>query len=454
MEYVILKIARLLRDSGIQVSQSEVVDCTRLVGMAGTETADRLSFYHLVNATMIKTSWGVDYAMWLIELYYGPDVETAGDRLGVLRIGSRSGKRSVGAGSTGLVAPLEFLLEAVISGRIKPLYAALRNMDLQLDIRIEGKREALKELQWRSGWEQTHKTVREAYARKELSEEEFAAAMKTLERWTLLLENEVEQQLARNMGHDILMEKMKCRNPGKIAFEESDDAQMDIISREILKLGKKMAVRKGRRRKRGMRGEVSLSRSIRESMKTGGVPMKLIRMEKRPARLDLWLLCDLSNSMSRFIHFMLMLVYTARKRYTGIRAFVFVDMLVEATAFLREKEWSSAIRALWETEGYNLTGYSHYGNVLRQFQKRYLPSLARNTTVLILGDAKNNRNEVDGGDVLADIRKRAAALYWLNPLDPGLWQKDDCIMTAYRKHCTAVFPCANIEELERFVTSI
>jgi uncharacterized protein with von Willebrand factor type A (vWA) domain len=159
----------------------------------------------------------------------------------------------------------------------------------------------------------------------------------------------------------------------------------------------------------------------------------------------------MSNSVSRFSYFLLILVYATQKRYAHVRSFLFVDMLLEVTAYFQEREWSEALRDLRTLRGFNLTGYSHYGNVLQQFAELVLPELKPQTTVLILDDAKNNGNTRDGSEVLAEIREKAAALYWLNPINPCLWSSDDCLMEKYREYCTQAFLCSNIEQLEKFL---
>lgn len=128
--------------------------------------------------------------------------------------------------------------------------------------------------------------------------------------------------------------------------------------------------------------------------------------------------------------------------------------MLEATDYFKEQDVSNALETIGRLKGFNLTGFSHYGNVIHQFTAHYLHVLNKNTTVLILGDAKNNWNTVDGSQVLHEIRENAAALYWLNPLKQELWNHSDCIMEKYRPSCTGVYQCANIEQLERFVAEI
>jgi uncharacterized protein with von Willebrand factor type A (vWA) domain len=162
----------------------------------------------------------------------------------------------------------------------------------------------------------------------------------------------------------------------------------------------------------------------------------------------------MSNSVSRFSYFMLLFVYATQSRYSHIRSFLFVDMLLEVTEHFQGQGWSRALPTLSRLRGFNLTGYSHYGNIFQQFAAEHLPFLTKKTTVLILGDAKNNLNKRDGHEILEQIRESAAALYWLNPLDRSLWGAADCLMEKYEENCTKAWPCCNIAQLEQFLVSL
>lgn len=151
---------------------------------------------------------------------------------------------------------------------------------------------------------------------------------------------------------------------------------------------------------------------------------------------------------------MLMFIYTIQKRFANIRSFIFVDILLEVTDFFKEQEWDKALNSLNTLKGFNLTGYSHYGNVLHQFYDANHTLLNHKTTVLILGDAKNNRNKTDGSEVLAQVKESARALYWLNPMNEDLWYSGDCVMEKYIKDCTAAYHCSNLQQLEQFVEKV
>ena len=450
MEYLIFEIARLLRSSGVAVGMSEIEDCLCLLKAFGSKL-DRYGFYRLVNAAMIKTAWGEDYILWLVELYYGPNPELCNDRLQIPAAMAASATGEAMAAGSGRGLSVDFLVEAALGNRAGLIFAMIKGLRLTLEPDCEDREAALLNFRRQSGWLETAEILDQRRRQGLITATAYLQAQAILRNWNILLEEEVEQQLIKNMSREYLLAEMKKYNPRTADFLDGDDSLEADMSREIQKLGRKLAIRKGRRRRVGKKGVICLQKTLRLAVRTGGIPISLVRMERKPARPDLWLLCDMSNSVSRFSYFMLMLVYTAQKRYSHIRSFLFVDMLLEVTDYFQKRDWSETLHGLRTLRGFNLTGYSHYGNVLQQFSDLALPELKPRTTVLILGDAKNNANIRDGSDVLAETREKAAALYWLNPISPRLWSSEDCLMEKYREYCTQTFHCSNIEQLEKFV---
>ncbi len=389
MEYLVFDIARILRKSGINVSTSEICDCINALGRLDEAAASDDAFYSIINATMVKTVWGVEYVKKLAELLLGPaSAITAGGREGLSAPVTSS--MGTGMGRVGKGAPVDVLTDVVPKEDVEILNEMLKGYGFDLEL----------------------------------------------------------------LNGDYPAEALKRYNPRYIDFQEADDLQMQQMSREIEKLGRKLAVRKGRRRRTGTKGRISLYRTIRRSLQTGGIPLELVKMENKLSKPDIWILCDMSNSVRKFSYFILLLSYTMQKRYSNIRSFLFVDKLLEVSEYFRERDWTETLDNIGSLGGYNLTGYSHYGNMFREFAANYLSSLNKNTTVLILGDAKNNWNKVDGSEILGGIRDNAAALYWLNPMNVSLWHSDDCLMGKYIKNCTRAYQCSNISQLEEFISEV
>jgi uncharacterized protein with von Willebrand factor type A (vWA) domain len=74
----------------------------------------------------------------------------------------------------------------------------------------------------------------------------------------------------------------------------------------------------------------------------------------------------------------------------------------------------------------------------------------RRTTVIVLGDGRNNHRN-PRTDLLAALQRRSKRLVWLNPEAPPRWGTDDSDMLAYAPRCDAVYPVANLAQLSAAV---
>lgn len=450
MEFLIYDIVRILRKSGINVSIHEISDCIHALKAFGGDSIDKYTLYEILNTTLVKTEWGSRYVQSLVELYFEPDEELASDRNAVLSTEVTS-SMGTGSGRAGKGAPVDVLMDAVLKKDVELIYAMVKGYASQLFLRMENGDGTQGNLKLESGWFEVSGRIEDAFGEGRLSPADYEAAREVLEEWELFLKEEYERFQEKNMDRDHAAEVLKRQNPKYMNFLDVQDYQYIQMSREVEKLARKLAVKKGRRRKVGKKGRISITRTIKHAMQTGGIPFKLVKMDTKPAKPDIWLLCDMSNSVRKFSYFMLLFVYTVQKYYKDIRSFIFVDELLEVTGHFREQDWKGALESVGSLKGYNSTGYSHYGNVLHQFAGN-LAQLDKKTTVLVLGDGKNNWNRLDGSDVLHKINERAHALYWLNPLDTELWDMEDSVMGKYVQNCTAACQCANIEQLDRFIT--
>jgi uncharacterized protein with von Willebrand factor type A (vWA) domain len=134
---------------------------------------------------------------------------------------------------------------------------------------------------------------------------------------------------------------------------------------------------------------------------------------------------------------------------------VFVDGVDEVTHVLAESDDIATATARINREGGGvwLDGRSDYGHALESFWERYADEIRSRSTVIVLGDARNNYHATRA-DLLAAIRRRAGHLYWLNPEPVSAWDTGDSVIGAYARHCDAVYECRNVRQLRAFVESL
>ena len=95
-------------------------------------------------------------------------------------------------------------------------------------------------------------------------------------------------------------------------------------------------------------------------------------------------------------------------------------------------------------------GHSDYGHALTVFWERWGEEITAKTSVLLLGDARNNYHASQSW-VVKEIQKRARHVYWLNPEPRAYWDSGDSIVGEYAVHCDEVVECRTLRQLERFV---
>jgi uncharacterized protein with von Willebrand factor type A (vWA) domain len=211
-------------------------------------------------------------------------------------------------------------------------------------------------------------------------------------------------------------------------------------ARELLKpLERRFRIRLGRRLRMACRGRVDFRRTIRAGIQRGGVLTELKFRARRPRHVDLLILADISGSVRYAAELTLELVAGARNCFRRVRSFVYIDRLAEA-----EFEQGHLVTS----PPLDLYARSDFGRVLVELSKRQTELLTRQSLVVILGDARNNRRPARA-DLIREIARRCRAVVWLNPEERWRWGTGDSAINQYGPVVTALYPCGNLRELEK-----
>jgi uncharacterized protein with von Willebrand factor type A (vWA) domain len=221
-------------------------------------------------------------------------------------------------------------------------------------------------------------------------------------------------------------------------FKSFDPRDVEATKELVEELARRLRGHLSRRYKRSKRGRLDFRRTIRASIAHGGVPVELQLRSRRPGKSDLVALCDLSGSVALVSDFLLALLSPAADYFRRVHTFAYVDRLCTVSF-----EQGHVV----PHEALDLYALSDFGKVLQHFWQEYGESLlTRNTLVLILGDARNNRRP-PRPDLLVRVRAHAKKLIWLNPEPRGRWNTGDSVISRYTPVCDAVFECGNLREL-------
>lgn len=281
------------------------------------------------------------------------------------------------------------------------------------------------------------------------------AAVLRIERLRAEIEREIRERLVEDRGANALAKSVRRPLPEDIDVMHANREEMAQLERALRPLSRKLAVRLARRRRRRRRGPVDLRRSVRSSLSTGGVPLDLQFKPPRPNKPEIVVIADVSGSVASFARFTLHLVHAISSQFSKVRSFVFIDGLDEVTALFDESDdpADAVARIHAHADVIAFDGHSDYGRALSIFHDRFAHEVTRRTTVLILGDARNNYHQ-PRAEVLADLHHRARAVYWLNPEPSSYWNSGDSVIAHYAAHCDAVIECRTLRQLEHFVGTL
>jgi uncharacterized protein with von Willebrand factor type A (vWA) domain len=87
------------------------------------------------------------------------------------------------------------------------------------------------------------------------------------------------------------------------------------------------------------------------------------------------------------------------------------------------------------------------------FWRDYLSALDNRTTVVVIGDARNNYNDPKAW-CMRDIHAKAKNVIWLNPESPSAWGFGDSVMDKYLPYTSMAEDCRNLRQLSRIVDKL
>jgi uncharacterized protein with von Willebrand factor type A (vWA) domain len=276
-----------------------------------------------------------------------------------------------------------------------------------------------------------------------------------IERFRELVRGEALRRVAELRGRERLSRSAVPPTPDQMDFLQAGRAQVADMRRMVQPLARKLATRLAARRRRAARGQIDLRRTLRRSLSTGGVPMRPVFRRHRPGRPEIVLLCDMSGSVASFANFTMLLVQALRDQFSKVRVFAFVDGMDEVTHLVTNGVADPAAlgaRILSEASVIRWDGHSDYGRSLDEFLDRYADAIGPKTSVVILGDARNNNGDPRLA-TLARILAPARRAFWLNPERRDLWSTGDSAAHDYAK-VIDMHECRNARQLGALVSRL
>jgi uncharacterized protein with von Willebrand factor type A (vWA) domain len=274
-------------------------------------------------------------------------------------------------------------------------------------------------------------------------------------RFRAAVEAEVRRRLVDDRGAAAVARTLRRPLPEDVDFLTSSRDQIADMRSVLEPLTRRLAGRLAEKRRHRRRGALDFRRTMRTSLSTGGVPVRPVFRKPHPAKPELFVLADISGSVSTFAAFTLQLTFALRSQFSRVRSFVFVDGIDEVTDALQQatdvveatRQINAAGSGVW------FDGRSDYGHALSTFWETWGEQVRRRTTVLVLGDARTNYHDPREGALKA-VSQRAGHLFWLNPESVSAWNSGDSVIARYQPFCDAVHECRNIRQLRAFVEQL
>jgi uncharacterized protein with von Willebrand factor type A (vWA) domain len=451
------ELAHLLRQNGVRVSPAEVADAVAAGALVGVE--DRAAFRAALRSTLVKRAADVPVFDALFELYFS----------GLGRLLERFEKGLVDElREQGLLegddlemiawtlaeraASLGPLARAVLQGDAALLARLLRGAALQLDFAALPGAGALgfqaRRLLSAAGGagltadlaalEQAIRARGLEAGKAQVVAERLGAALRKVE--------EAARRWAELEGGARALRHTEEARRGPLAPISRDEVARAETA--VKRLAERLRSRLVRRERTRRRGALAVRRTLRRNLGLGGFPARLLFRRRRPQRPDVVVLCDVSESVRHVTRLMLLFLYTLQSLFTRVRTFVFVSDLAEVTERLKEeRDPARAADLAVAARAVSLAANSNYGRALRTFHRDFLAAVTRRTTVLVIGDGRNNYNPPEAW-VLEELRRRARRVLWICPEPRADWGSGDSEMPLYASHCDRVAPVTTLAELE------
>lgn len=457
MEARIVEFAEVLRQNGVRVGSSEVADATLAAAQIGLD--DRALFRAALATTLCKRSLDKEAFDRAFDFFFSGAARTFEaldrslfeelERQGLLE-GEDLSKLIASAGR--LFNQLSPLAQATLTQDRARLAQLFRTATLQLDL---------------SGMQSTLQTG--FFSRRLLS----AAGGDRLRSELTSLEQELAARGLSSQGLEIVSKELsaalrrveeasrreidrqaraRLRPVGaglsERSFHTLSRAEVEQAELAVRRLAEKLKARLVRKRRSTRRGVLNVRRTLRKNLSWGGVPMTPQFRLRRPERPEVVVLCDVSDSVRNASRMMLLFTYTLQTLFSRVRSFVFVSEIGEVTRLFKDLEVAEAIELATAGKAVSLYSNSNYGHALSSFARDHLGSITRRTTVMIIGDGRNNYNPSNAW-VLAELKRKARRVLWISPEEKRAWGFGDSEMITYSRHCHQVVTVQSISELAR-----
>ena len=236
----------------------------------------------------------------------------------------------------------------------------------------------------------------------------------------------------------------------KVKLSNIEHRNFRLVQEVVFRMAKRLVALHSRRKKVFKRGQLHVSRTLRRNMSYDGSIFDLHWKSVKIDRPKVFAICDVSGSVANYARFMLMFLYSLEEVMPKVRSFAFSSDLAEVTDLFERNKLEDAIaKTLRDYSG----GSTDYGQAFEDFRNKCLDEIDNRTTIIILGDARNNYGD-PRTEILKEMYDRSKRLIWLNPESRNTWNVGDAEMRKYSAYVHQAEECNSLTHLERIVGNL
>ena len=231
-------------------------------------------------------------------------------------------------------------------------------------------------------------------------------------------------------------------------IEKLSDKQYETLTEIIKANASKFRTKISRPMIKHKSKRFNYKKTMQNSIKTYGVPMELYYEKPKVKKTKIVCILDVSGSCAKSSKLLLRFIYELSNVFKGgVKSYAFVKDLTDISDFFVNYHINDAIEESLKSVPRT---YSDYYTALKTFNDLYLGEVDKNTIVIFLGDARNNKNE-PGLEFLSAIQKRAKSTVWLNTEEKPKWNVNDSIIGLYSEHMDDVHEILTTNDIVKFL---
>jgi len=448
MQERILRFISALRVAGVRVSLAESADAFYAIDQLGIQ--DRETFRTSLRATLVKHHEYLAIFDQLFPLFFNSaepsPLTNLGDDL------TPEEARMLAEALRGFSEQIREMLERLLQGdrlqpeeleRLTKFVGLSRTDDLRYrDWMAQRMQRALRFPDVRAAIEQ----LAEMLAEQGMDQQRAEQLRQMLAANQQALEDQISQHAGQRIA-DNLSQRAGSESLDDLLsrpFNSLSDHEMELLRREVHRLAALLRTRVALRQKKAKTGQLDAKATIRANLRHGSVPM-LLMYRQRSLKPKLVVICDISTSMRYCSELMLSLIFALRDQINKTHAFAFIDHLENISPDFEGRQARDAVHRVLERmpSGYYNT---NLGFSLANFCDGYLDLVDGRTTLLMVGDGRNNYAD-PRTDLFRMLARRSRQAIWINPESPRQWGSGDSDMLAYAPSCSVVLQADNLSGL-------